>query len=338
MSSTVVSGKRVERNRPPTDIELCTLPSTALRSAGAFGHFSSEPPLLQRMTAILRAVQLLGLYPLPLVGVQPFNRVLSFNKAFLLVLLSLIFFLLNLSVLSINVYITVQLTSFYGWLYPMTLSSVVTGLKPLINFVNFLIFWISAMRHRRFLRDLMIIDNHLIELYDSTPNMRAIGQRFFCFIILSALIPMSLRAIEYIWMSEQPGESLLNDLSLVLVPLLSIWNMIPLAYFWVINVMLRSYFRALHQALRKDVHLREKSLRFYFNQFRKLSQMTTKMTLLFTPFLAFTIFWTVLTLCLSINFLTQTGKFLPMELERAMKESQGNSIIVYFNLGYCVMQ
>lgn len=76
----------------------------------------------------------------------------------------------------------------------------VLGLKPLINFVNFLIFGASAMRHRRFLRELMVMDNNMIDLYESTPDMFSIGKKFFCFLTLSASIPMMLRTIEYIWM------------------------------------------------------------------------------------------------------------------------------------------
>ena len=34
-------------------------------------------------------------------------------------------------------------------------------------------------------------------------------------------------------LEEVPGKNALNDASLVLVPLLSVWNVLPLIYFWV---------------------------------------------------------------------------------------------------------
>lgn len=59
----------------------------------------------------------------------------------------------------------------------------------------------------------------------------------------------------------------LSDLSLLFVPALSVLQLLPLAYFIVVNRLLRFWFRELRAALAADIGLTRHRIDFYFRYF-----------------------------------------------------------------------
>ncbi len=66
-----------------------------------------------------------------------------------------------------------------------------------------------------------------------------------------AAIHFSGRLAEYILIGMRPLEDALSDLSLLLVPLMSLWQMVPLFYFYLVCNVFAHWFSQLKHALRR---------------------------------------------------------------------------------------
>ena len=127
--------------------------------------------------------------------------------------------------------------------------------------------------------------------------------------------------------------NLLADVSIILVPMSNAWNTIPLLYFMVLTIKIRCWFETVNKALRRDIELKNRPLRFYYGHFLRICQFSYNMGKVFNPFVGFTILWTVFTLCLSIYFVTQADYLVDNSLLKGAPRAQ-----IYFSLTYCFMQ
>uniref|UniRef100_A0A914XG48 Uncharacterized protein n=1 Tax=Plectus sambesii TaxID=2011161 RepID=A0A914XG48_9BILA len=123
-----------------------------------------------------------------------------------------------------------------GLLHVHTMTNVVTGLKPFQNIVNLLVFVANRNTHLKLLTVMGQLDPKLILIVVS---------------IVSFSIPALIRAGQYVIMGSQLGEHLLDDVSLVLVPILSVWQLLPLFYFIIVSDMLRKWFKDVAMVLKR---------------------------------------------------------------------------------------
>ena len=100
-------------------------------------------------------------------------------------------------------------------------------------------------------------------------------------------------------------QTLFIIISLPLVPLLSLWNVFPVAYYDIMNRIVRFWCIELRKNMKKELASRKRNLRFYYEQFNLICQVQKRMGNLFNPFIIFSVGWTMFTLCLTIYFCTQ---------------------------------
>lgn len=84
------------------------------------------------------------------------------------------------------------------------------------------------------------------------------------------------RMAEFVVTGERLGATLFSDLSLALVPLISMWGTIPLFYFLMIEHLIMCWCKMLkrhmvnHRSIAPDSHL---TLKFYYRKFISLCSL-----------------------------------------------------------------
>lgn len=107
------------------------------------------------------------------------------------------------------------------------------------------------------------------------------------------------------------GARWLADVSLILVPLLSVYHIVPLIYYDIMNRIVRFWCRKLVRSIRNENRVRCYSLSFYYRQFLKITQLQQSIGDLFNPFVFVALGSSVFCLCLTIYFITQpTSRYL----------------------------
>ncbi|KAK5975787.1 Egg laying defective EGL-47A [Trichostrongylus colubriformis] len=99
--------------------------------------------------------------------------------------------------------------------------------------------------------------------------------------------------------------SIIQDTAFIIVPTLSLWNVIPLLYYDLYNRLVRFYCRTLVKSLDMEHRKRHVSLKFYYEQFLRITTAQEAVGNLFNPFILFSLAWSMLVLCLTIYFVTQ---------------------------------
>lgn len=61
--------------------------------------------------------------------------------------------------------------------------------------------------------------------------------------------------------------------SFLLVPMLTVWNVLPLLYYDLMNRILRFWCRCLSRRIRNERRARQFSLRFYYEQFLRIASI-----------------------------------------------------------------
>lgn len=128
-------------------------------------------------------------------------------------------------------------------------------------------------------------------------------------VLLASLIPLIVRVIEVV-VTEAPLDHPLTIVAWMAVPLLRVWQILPLLYYEVINSTARHWFKQLNEIIRKDSNLQRNSLAFYYQQFLSVTNVVVKLGFWLNPFVFFSLAISVILVCLTIYYVTQTKQAL----------------------------
>lgn len=138
---------------------------------------------------------------------------------------------------------------------------------------------------------------------------------------------------------QELGINLLNDVSILLVPVISIWNTLPVAYFVLIEALILKWIAALRATLTQPTRLH-----FYYHKFLVCSRLPRLISLqqlavglnwedladaqccvgdVFGPWILVTLGWTLFSLCLTIYFATKTPPLESMPKSAPLPSCQG---------------
>ncbi len=138
------------------------------------------------------------------------------------------------------------------------------------------------------------------------------GKRFIiigiCFIVCA--LTFGVRLTEYILTGKVFGDSWLTDLSLVVVPLMSMWQILPVVYYIYICSFLRLSFKNLKEKLENDIDLMKQPIKHYYDRFIHLTVGTHLFSEFIGPFVFFTLGLAVVVLCFTIYFVINSDMAL----------------------------
>ncbi|VDK79679.1 unnamed protein product [Cylicostephanus goldi] len=149
------------------------------------------------------------------------------------------------------------------------------------------------------------IDACFRNAFSLTPPVRCYSFIFFAIIAFFTALPFTFRVFEFISTGQKFGTSVIQDTSFIIVPVLTLWNLIPLLYYDLYNRIVRFYIKTLIQSMNMEHRKRRFSLKFYYDQFLRITNVQEEMGCLFNPFILFSLAWSMMVLCLTIYFITQ---------------------------------
>ncbi len=199
---------------------------------------------------------------------------------------------------------------------PMFVSIMINCQKPLISLVNLLVFIVGFKKHKKLLQTLDVVDKALHDNFGCDPHIERWNVIFVLVVLITFLVPMSLRIVQTVLMSEELGANWLVDLSFVLVPLWALWMTLPLFYFETISRVIRFWCSELRKLIVENYLLsfEQRPLKLYYMKFVEIVKAQVAMQQFFAPFMLWSLIWSVFTLALSIYFATQTETLLPPDL------------------------
>ncbi|CAJ0950305.1 unnamed protein product, partial [Mesorhabditis belari] len=227
---------------------------------------------------------------------------------FLLYNFSILVILLNCFLSKVTIEQMMFYQSRFGLMHSLTVSSIVSGIKPLINAVVILIFIINIKAHYRLISTVDTVDLCFRAAFHTTPNTAQYICVFFCISFFFFFTPLILFVVEFFSFGEFIHLGSFLDFRFLLVPMLSLWNIVPLLYYDMYNRIVRFYCRILIHSLDKEHLKRHFSLKFYYEQFLRITNVQEAIGGLFNPYLFFSLAWSMAILCLSIYFVTQPSE------------------------------
>ncbi|KAK6757305.1 hypothetical protein RB195_015246 [Necator americanus] len=138
-----------------------------------------------------------------------------------------------------------------------------------------------------------------------TPPINCYMAIFFVIVSFFTLVPFTFKVVEFIYTDQKLGSSVIQDTAFIIVPTLTLWNLIPLLYYDLYNRIVRFYCRTLIKSLNLEHRKRRFGLKFYYEQFLRITNVQEAVGSLFNPFVLFSLAWSMLVLCLTIYFITQ---------------------------------
>uniref|UniRef100_A0A914EN01 Uncharacterized protein n=2 Tax=Acrobeloides nanus TaxID=290746 RepID=A0A914EN01_9BILA len=215
-----------------------------------------------------------------------------------------------------------------------------SGTKPLINCWLIFLFIVRLKQHVKMLRTMDGVDMSFKSAFRKTPNMRKHTWLLFTLFALSMVVPFAWRFYEVY--TDGLLSSSWRDPSFILVPLLTAWNILPLLYYHLCNSVARFWCTTLKKTLRREHFKRHYALKFYYEQFLKITAMQETIGDLFNPFVLFSLAWSFMLLSLTIYFVTQPTSSLvePITAEQVTNESMRNKLNekILINVGWSVIQ
>uniref|UniRef100_A0A158P612 G_PROTEIN_RECEP_F1_2 domain-containing protein n=1 Tax=Angiostrongylus cantonensis TaxID=6313 RepID=A0A158P612_ANGCA len=219
---------------------------------------------------------------------------------------SLLAVLFNSYLLNKNLWLITAYKERFGLMHASTVSSIITGIKPLINIFIISLLAFRVRQHLRLIRTLDTVDVCFRNAFQITPPICCYTIVFFVTVAFFSIVPGDIRTNE---MFCRFGSSMIHDTAFIIVPTLTLWNIIPLLYYNLYNQIVRFYcnvrFRTLIESLTKKHRKRHFSLKFYYEQFLRITNVQEAVGNLFNPFILFSLAWSMLILCLTIYFITQ---------------------------------
>ncbi|VDM52237.1 unnamed protein product [Angiostrongylus costaricensis] len=204
---------------------------------------------------------------------------------------SLLTVLFNSYLLNKNLWLITAYKERFGLMHASTVSSIITGIKPLINIFIISLLAFRVRQHLRLIRTLDMVDVCFRNAFQLTPPICCYTFVFFITVAFFSIVPF--------------GSSMIHDTAFIIVPTLTLWNIIPLLYYNLYNQIVRFYCKTLIESLTKKHRKRHFSLKFYYEQFLRITNVQEAVGNLFNPFILFSLAWSMLILCLTIYFITQ---------------------------------
>ncbi|KAE9417772.1 hypothetical protein Angca_001301 [Angiostrongylus cantonensis] len=233
-----------------------------------------------------------------------FNSYLLNKNLWLITAYKVSFFMLYIKIFTG----TRQLESFqerFGLMHASTVSSIITGIKPLINIFIISLLAFRVRQHLRLIRTLDTVDVCFRNAFQITPPICCYTIVFFVTVAFFSIVPFTFKVVESIYAEQKFGSSMIHDTAFIIVPTLTLWNIIPLLYYNLYNQIVRFYCKTLIESLTKKHRKRHFSLKFYYEQFLRITNVQEAVGNLFNPFILFSLAWSMLILCLTIYFITQ---------------------------------
>ncbi len=139
-------------------------------------------------------------------------------------------------------------------------------------------------------------------------------KRFLMFTLISSifLITCGVRLAQYILMGQKPGKFWLMDVSLLLVPFMSVWQILPVIYYVYICSVLRYSFQCIRERMDNDKTLSKKPLKFYLEKFCHLTEATRHFSEFMGPTILFGLGISIAVLCLTAYFLIYSDMALQL--------------------------
>lgn len=177
------------------------------------------------------------------------------------------------------------------------------------------------------------VDNQFRTKLNTQPNFSLRILLIYGFCGLTVIVPLVVRLLEiHLKESESFGDPY-NLITLIVVPSLRVWQMLPLFYFEALNSVIRLWFEELNEFVRKDSRLLRNSLSFYYKQFLQLTVLVQRVGVWLNPFIFFSLAFNLTLLCFTIHFFIQTGKVLEAQTDNLQRAYD-----VGFNLAYTTLQ
>ncbi|KAI6213053.1 Egl-47 [Aphelenchoides besseyi] len=253
----------------------------------------------------------------------------------------------NLFFFRINVIMLMLYHEKFGLMHITTVSSITTGVKPFINFFLLLLFLIRYKAHLRMIRMFDTVDLSFRSAFKTSPPVRLYSQVFLVCTLLAVAIPLFYRVFEMLLEDQRlphPRTTFewATDFSFIIVPMLTLWNVLPLFLYVLANRIVCYWCRALKKSLKKEHVQRNFSLKFYYEQFLRLTALQKAIGSLFNPVILLSLSWSLSILSLTIYFLTQPTSSLaePITIEQMASEKSRKLLTerVYLNLGWSAIQ
>ncbi|KAK6019305.1 hypothetical protein OSTOST_15064 [Ostertagia ostertagi] len=133
----------------------------------------------------------------------------------------------------------------FGLMHASTVSCIITGIKPMINIFLIGLFAIRLREHMKLIKTLDTIDLCFRTAFHLSPPTRCYVAVFFVLVGFFTVMPFTFKVVEFIYTDQKFGSSVIQDTAFVIVPTLSLWNVIPLLYYDLYNRLVRFYCRTV---------------------------------------------------------------------------------------------
>ncbi|CAH04730.1 putative G-protein coupled receptor egl-47 [Caenorhabditis elegans] len=213
--------------------------------------------------------------------------------------------LLNSFLIKMNFKVLMLYKHKFGLMHTGTVASMITATKPVINVFVIVLSAIKFKSHQRLLKTIDMVDVCFRSAFGVSPPLRIYKFVFFFTLLIIFFSALILKVVEFVGTGEIFGEHILTDCSFILVPVLSLWNIIPLLYYHLYNILVRFYCRTLIKSMNREHKKRHFSLKFYYEQFTRITNVQEAVGDVFNPLLLFSLAWSLLVLCLTLYFLSE---------------------------------
>ena len=135
------------------------------------------------------------------------------------------------------------------------MGALLTGIKPIRNTLNLLTFATHWREHRALLRTLRTVDAQFARDFETRPLWRRGANVVIVATFISFVTVGIVRAAEFYTTLDLFGPDIpvFAWASLVLAPMLAVWQLLPLFYFTFLCVLVRRWFIVLTQRMNEWV-------------------------------------------------------------------------------------
>lgn len=231
----------------------------------------------------------------------------TFGKRWFYTLFILLLITVNSCLFAFNMSGIEYYRKIYGFVNVQTMSFVINGLKPLHAALNLAAFFRNRTLHGKVMKLFMSIDEKFQSQFEDYLVVRNAKFQSYGTISVCFVIPFGLRLSQYILQGEQPGDMWFSDLSLLLVPVLSLWQILPLYYFYLTNSILRRWFDRLNWHLSKETDFENRTLGDYIRTYQMLTNAVYLLGTFFNLFVFFSMGLSLSVMCITIYYVTAAG-------------------------------
>lgn len=220
----------------------------------------------------------------------------------------------------------------FGLMNEKTISLLIQGLKPLHAMVNLTVFVFNRELHKQAKELFEDIDEHFNSSFRYKIKFRFRFVHLILLVALFLLVPFAIRISSVMFLAEKLGTNWVADVSLILVPMLSMWQMLPLYYYYVTTAALTKWFCYLSYKINSkcqsesDQNDNQQILKSYLEIFRKMTKAVFVLDTFFNPFVFFSIGISLTVLCITIYYITALNDLV----STSKGAVYGNSVNTYY--------